>query len=77
MLAPANRTTEARIAGLRPQISESLAHIGPEAAVARRYAPPIQKYPLLECREAAMVGIAVAVTVWSRAARKRESYVRY
>jgi hypothetical protein len=27
--------------GLRPQISENLAYIGPDAAFARRYAPPI------------------------------------
>jgi hypothetical protein len=32
----------ARIIGLRPNMSENLLHIGPDAAVARRYAPPIQ-----------------------------------
>jgi hypothetical protein len=32
----------ARMMGLRPQISDNLAQMGPEAALARRYAPPIQ-----------------------------------
>lgn len=31
----------ARTIGLRPQISENLAHIGPDEALARRYAAPI------------------------------------
>jgi hypothetical protein len=37
-----NNASAARKIGLRPNISESLAQIGPEAALERRYAPPIQ-----------------------------------
>jgi hypothetical protein len=60
--------------GLRPQISLSLAQIGPLAALASRYAPPIQTKPVLEFSAAEMVGMAVAMMVWSSAAMKRESY---
>lgn len=59
---------------LRPQISENLAHIGPEAAVASKYAPPIHVYPAALLRSRDMVGAAVATTVASRAATNSESY---
>lgn len=42
MELPQNSATAARRMGLRPQISDSLAHIGAAAALASRYAPPIQ-----------------------------------
>jgi len=68
-----NIATAVRRMGFRPQMSDSLAHIGPAAAFARRYAAPIQVYPLAECKSADMVGIAVATIVWSRAAMNKES----
>jgi hypothetical protein len=37
-----NTASAATKMGLRPQISESLAHMGPDAALANRNAPPIQ-----------------------------------
>jgi hypothetical protein len=37
-----NNASAVRKIGLRPNMSESLAQIGPEAALERRYAPPIQ-----------------------------------
>jgi len=58
-----NSATAARRIGLRPQISESLAHIGPAAALARRYAPPIHTYPEADFSSEAIVGIAVAMMV--------------
>lgn len=60
----------------RPKISESLAHIGPEAALPSKKAPPIQVYPAAELRSLEMVGAAVETTVASRAATKRESLCR-
>lgn len=36
------RARAASVMSLRPQMSESEAQMGPEAALARRYAPPIQ-----------------------------------
>jgi len=37
-----NIATAVRRMGFRPQMSDSLAHIGPAAAFANRYAAPIQ-----------------------------------
>jgi hypothetical protein len=68
-----NRDTATSIIGLRPQMSESFAQIGPAAAFARRYALPIQVYPDAECSWAVMVGIAVATMVASSAAMNKES----
>jgi hypothetical protein len=63
-------TSAATTMGLRPQMSESLAQIGPEAALARRYAPPIHVYPAAEFRSREMVGAAVETMVASSAATK-------
>ena len=54
--------------GLRPQMSEVFAQMGPEAALARRYAPPIQVYPAADFRSREMVGAAVDTMVASSAA---------
>jgi hypothetical protein len=40
-----NSAIDANTIGFRPQMSDSLAHIGPDAAFEMRYAPPIQVYP--------------------------------
>lgn len=58
-----NKATAASSIFLRPHISESLAHIGPAAALARRYAPPIHEEPRAEWREADIVGMAVVTMV--------------
>jgi hypothetical protein len=63
MLATAKTATAPRSAGLRPQISLHFAQIGPDAAFAKRYAPPIQVYPAAEFSVAEIVGIAVAIIV--------------
>lgn len=55
-----NKKTAASKIGLRPKMSDKLAHIGPPAAVANRYADPIQTYPLEDFKSEAIVGIAVA-----------------
>jgi hypothetical protein len=55
-------------------MSDNFAQIGAAAALASRYAPPIQTNPDELCRADEMVGMAVAMMVWSRAAMKRESY---
>jgi hypothetical protein len=52
----------------RPQMSDRLAQMLLNAALARRYAPLIQKYPAADCKSAEIVGIAVATMFWSRAA---------
>ena len=57
----------------RPHMSEILAQTGAPAALAKRYAPPIQRYPEAECRSDEMVGIAVATIVVSSAAMKSDS----
>jgi hypothetical protein len=49
--------------GLRPQMSEILPHIGVEAALASRYAEPIQVYPAEEWKCSDMVGRAVVMIV--------------
>lgn len=41
------------------------------AALASKYAPPIQTYPAAEWRSETTVGMIVATMVWSRAATKR------
>ena len=64
-----NATAVKRI-GFRPQMSESLTQIGAAVAFARRYAPPIHEYPEAEWRSDEIVGIAVAMIVWFRDARK-------
>lgn len=56
--------------GLRPQMSENLPQIGVLAALARRYADPIQVYPALEWKCSEIVGRAVVIMETSRAARK-------
>ncbi len=58
-----NMETAVSSIGFRPQISESLAHIGPAAAFARRYAPPIQPYPEADLNSFVIVGTAVATIV--------------
>lgn len=62
-----------RSISLRPQISESLAHIGDPAAFAKRYAPPIHVSPDADFNSEEMVGIAVAMMVWSKAAMNSDS----
>jgi hypothetical protein len=74
MLATANTATAPSNAGLRPQISLHFAQIGPDAAFANKYALPIQVYPAADFSEAEIVGIAVAMIVWSSAAMKKTSY---
>lgn len=69
-----NHTSARSTIGLRPQISESFAQMTPEAALARRKAPPIHVYPAAELRSLAMVGFAVETMVTSSAATNRESY---
>jgi hypothetical protein len=49
-------------------MSDVLAQMGPEAALARRYAPPIQVYPAADFRSREMVGAAVETMVASSAA---------
>ena len=72
---PTKKTpTAARRMIFRPKISESLAHTGVDAALARRYADPIQVYAVAECNSLMMVGVAVVAIVKSRAARNNESY---
>lgn len=71
-LAP-NIATATSNMGLRPHMSEILAQTGAPAALANRYAPPIQRYPEAECRSDEIVGIAVATIVVSSAAMKRDS----
>lgn len=61
---------------LRPQMSESFAQMTPEAALARRKAPPIHVYPAAELRSLDMVGAAVDTIVTSSAATNKESYHR-
>jgi hypothetical protein len=68
-----NKASAASMMSLRPQISESFAHMGPDAALARRYAPPIHVYPAALLRSRDIVGAAVATIVASRAETKRES----
>jgi hypothetical protein len=68
-----NNATEVSMIGLRPKISESLAHIGPAAAFAKRYAPPIHTYPEADFSSETIVGTAVAMMVWSSAAMKRDN----
>lgn len=60
---------------LRPQMSLSLAQMGPDAALARLNAPPIQVYPAAELSDLEITGAAVETMVASRAATKRESCV--
>ena len=55
----ANAMTDVNRMGLRPQISDNLTHIGPAAALASRYAPPIHVYPDAELKSDEMVGMAV------------------
>jgi hypothetical protein len=55
--------TVARTMILRPKISENLAQTGVEAALARRYADPIQVYAVAECNSPMMVGVAVVAIV--------------
>jgi hypothetical protein len=57
-----------------PKISENLANTGVDAALARRYADPIQVYTVAECNSLMMVGITVVAIVKSKAARNNESY---
>lgn len=59
MLDTAKRKTEPKRAGLRPQISLVLVQMGPAAALASKYAPPIHVYPDADFKSDAMVGIAV------------------
>jgi hypothetical protein len=59
--------------GLRPQISENFPHEGVLAALASRYADPIQVYPAFEWKYSLMVGRAVVMIVVSRAARKTDA----
>lgn len=66
----------ARTIILRPQISESFAHMGPAAAFASKNAAPIQVYPAAEFKSRDIVGAAVATIVASKAATKSESYMR-
>ena len=61
-LAKNHATTRSRI-GFRPQISESLAHIGAPDALASRYAPPIQTNPDEPCSWFDIVGMVVATIV--------------
>lgn len=63
MLAAANKPTAASSKGLRPQISLHFAQVGPVAAVASRYAPPIQAYPEAERKSEVIVGIAIETMV--------------
>jgi hypothetical protein len=63
ILATAKTAIAPRSAGLRPQMSLHFAHMGPEAAFARRYALPTQVYPAADWRLAEMVGMAVAMMV--------------
>jgi hypothetical protein len=69
-----NHATATNSIGLRPQMSDSLAQMGPAAALASRYAPPIHTKPDELCSDAEMVGMAVAMMVWSSAAMKSESW---
>ena len=71
-----NNATAASKIGLRPQISDSLAHIGPAAEFARRYAPPIHTYPDADPSSDTIVGTAVAMMVASRAATKSDNCTR-
>lgn len=59
--------------GLRPQMSENLPHDGTEAALASRYADPIQVYPAFEWKYSLIVGNAVVIIVVSRAARNTDA----
>lgn len=68
-----NVATPARRIILRPQISDSFAQTGVAAALARRYADPIQVYAVAEWSSLIMVGVAVVAIVKSRAARNNES----
>jgi hypothetical protein len=69
-----NIASATKTMGLRPQISEIVAQIGPDAALAKRNAPPIQVYPAAELRSREMVGAAVETIVASRAATNNESF---
>lgn len=61
--------------GFRPQMSDSFAQIGAAAAFARRYAPPIHMKPKELWSRLEMVGIAVAMMVWSKAAINSENWI--
>ena len=65
--------TAARRMIFRPKISENLANTGVDAALARRYADPIQVYAVAECNSLIMVGVAVVAIVKSKAARNNVS----
>jgi hypothetical protein len=56
--------------GFLPQISLNLPHDGVLAALASRYAEPIQVYPAFEWKYSLIVGSAVVMIVVSSAARK-------
>jgi hypothetical protein len=71
----AKLTMETKSASLRPQMSLPLAQRGPAAALAKRYAAPIHVYPDAEDREVQIVGMDVAMMVWSRAVMKQTSFV--
>lgn len=61
--------------GFLPQISDSFADTGAAAALASKYADPIQIYPAAECRSLAIVGIPVVAIEKPRASRKRVSWL--
>lgn len=58
--------------GFRPHISENFPQEGVLAALASKYAEPIQVYPAFEWKCSEMVGRAVVIIETSRAARKTE-----
>jgi hypothetical protein len=70
----ANITTDPRRAGLRPQISAILPHTGVTAALASKYAEPIQTKAVLDCNWAEMEGTAVVMIEKSKAARNRVNW---
>ena len=70
MLAPKKNAFDARSIIFLPQISLNFVQIGPAAAFAIRYAPPIHVYPEADFKSDVIVGTAVAMMVWSRAATK-------
>lgn len=68
MLPPRKMTIAVRMTGLRPKTSEILPQKGTEAALAKRYADPVQAYNESEMwNESEMAGRAVGMSTVSRA----------